>query len=334
MRTAKILTTAAVVAMLCSPLLAGNKHRGYSHRGHHHHHYGGGYRGYRSNFRTYSAISVGIGLLGTVLSNRSYGYGYPRVSYGYSYPSIGYGYQGCGYGFSPYGVAYSPRTNSTNYYLPPIYQPAELNYGPGAVKQFMGVDRNYPLATRSKTIEPAFDASGRLGDLVDLEPLTRRPTSNADTRARAARYVAQGDRLFGEQQTYLALMQYRQATKAAGDVADSYFRQGFALLALGKYDEAVDIFKSGLAIDKNYFADDFRLDDVYQDNLIAKNAHIDALAKATLSDADNADLMFLVGAFLHFDGETARSVKFLMKANDLAGGTDSHIQTALTSVGG
>ena len=56
----------------------------------------------------------------------------------------------------------------------------------------------------------------------------------------------------------------------AAQLADAYFRQGFALAAMGSYSPAVKAIQRGLAIDPRWPDSPFQLDDLYGPNAAAK----------------------------------------------------------------
>ena len=278
----------------------------------------GGFYGYHSFYRP--SIAVGIGFA------RPYYYGgWPAYGYGYRYAPVYRAYSLPTYyaAPAPYGVCYNPSYNSVNYYLPPTYAPAELAYGPQAMKQFMGVDRNFalgPLVSSSSATPPA----------ATVEPEKRGAAlrvreTNPETRARARRLTAAGDSLFLAQKYHQAREEYRDAARLAPDVPESYFRQGHALTALGQYDLAAEAFKRGMAIDSRWAAADFDLDSIYGDSRLAKAGHLEALARAALSDDRDSDKLFLLGVFLHYDGQAERATKFFRRASELAGGDASHV---------
>lgn len=154
--------------------------------------------------------------------------------------------------------------------------------------------------------------------------------ANAAATARARQFVAFGDERFREQDFSLAYQRYKKAAQSAPDLADAYFRQGLAQIALGHYPSAAAAIKRGLAFQPRWPGSDFRLDQLYGDNRLAKTNHLERLADAAANDADNADLLFLVGIELHFDGQAARARPFFERAADLgqdAGWLKGFLQT-------
>ncbi len=227
----------------------------------------------------------------------------PRVYDPYVYRRSYYGY------IEPYGTYYDPQSGYIEHYLPPIYYPGELMYGPQAVRRFFGLDRIAPPVV--VTPRPGADVAPK----IDAPPRPRE--SNLAARQRAAHFLSAGDQLFREQKHHEALQRYKSAAQAAPDVADVYFRQGFALIATNRFTLAAEAFRRGLALEPDWPSSDFRLKDLYNGAELARKAHQDALASAALADPNNADLMFVLGVFLHFDDQQERAKKFIVRAKEL-----------------
>jgi tetratricopeptide (TPR) repeat protein len=214
--------------------------------------------------------------------------------------------------FWPTGIYFNPATNTAEYYLPPTYAPAELSYGPLAVERFLGVRRDlWPaVPPGAVAVEAALDAHA----VAD-----RLRRSNETSRARGRRFVEAGDALFLQQRFHEALQRYKSAIVAAPDLADAYTRQGCALIAVRQYRLATKAFRIALELDSASLVSRLRLDDLYGDNRLAKLSHLDELARAALAAPDDGDLLFLVGALLHANGEMDRAVRFFEKAAELGG---------------
>jgi tetratricopeptide (TPR) repeat protein len=192
--------------------------------------------------------------------------------------------------------------------------PVQWQFGPQAVKRFMGVDPDFALGP----LRPAANVRLISNDAGDLNgDAVRR--SNVEARDRAARFIEFGDALFRQQQFHAALQRYKTAATNAPDMAEAYFRQSLALIALGNYDTALAAVRRGLQLKPDWAEDDFRLDSLYGDNRLAKAAHRESLARAVLADdSQNPDLLFLLGVLLHFDGQAARAQRFFRRAWELA----------------
>ena len=212
--------------------------------------------------------------------------------------------------------------NYVNYRLPPIYYQAELAYGPQAMKQFMGVDRNFAMGPLTYTV---YDATKEAARAVDLKPApgaTAAPDlrlSNARTLELARRYVDFGDGRFRDQKYHDALQRYKTALAIAPDLADAHIRHGLASVATGRYEAAVESIVRGLELDPNWPARGFNLGDVYADTHAAKTGHLEALARTALAKKDDASSLYLLGVLLYLDGHKDRSQKFLGRAAELFG---------------
>ena len=152
----------------------------------------------------------------------------------------------------------------------------------------------------------------------ESRPVDSAEISSLDDRRRAGKYVEQGDELFARGRYLEAMSVYRRAAESARDVAQPWFRLGFAYLAAGRYERSSESFREGLQRDPGYFESGFRLAQLYGGEEAAKESHVEALAQAALDDDANPDLAYLVGVFLHFDGQAERAVPFFDRAEKLA----------------
>lgn len=247
-----------------------------------------------------------------------------------SYYRPGYGY-GPGYDYIyPYPSYPWPR-----YYMGPLYLPAETMYGPEAVKRFMGVDQT-PAPSPAEpnvVIEPKIivppnrdGADANEPDAVDLRGTNRRAL------ALAWRFIGFGDAQFADQNYADAQQRYRKATQAAPKMAEGYFRQGYAYLAMQRYELAAEAFKEGLEFDDEWPESDFANEELYGDNKLAEKSHHDALAETADQNRHDSDLFFLLGVFRYFGGEKEAAVDALEHAKRLLAENDRHIQVFLDAL--
>lgn len=278
---------------------------------------------------------VGAGLGVGAFSPYGYGYGSPwGGTYGSFYSSSYYGgtpfvgnLSGGGYGFSyPYG--YYGRFRG-GFSLPPIVIPAGTMYGPGVVQDFLGFDQQ--VATQSSYTVPqvnvnAGQAGGGFGVLAPGAnvPKAHVHASNQPARDRAKKQLAIGDDWFRKQQYGNAASAYREAIRAAPDVADAYFHQAAIAVAQNRYDAAVDGIKSGMRISTAYLDAGFKYSTLYGDNKLARTAHLETLAQAATVEP-TSDLYFLMGVMLFFDDHPRRAGPFFAKARELSAGETWHI---------
>jgi len=234
-------------------------------------------------------------------------YSYGRYPYSYPYPAGGYPY-------------YWPRYYYR--YPPPVFLPAETLYGPEAMKRFMGVDHwCRPQADVNVIVAP---------ERADKQPAAaagqgERRASNQQAITLAWKFIGYGDAHFGNQKYAEANARYRKAAAAAPQLADGWFRQGFALVAIGRYDLAVQAIKRGLKFKANWAESDFRLNELYGGNVLTKSAHLDTLAEAAKKNPNDTDLLFLLGVLFHFDGKPDRAAPLLQRAKQLLAGDDAHL---------
>ncbi len=149
--------------------------------------------------------------------------------------------------------------------------------------------------------------------------------TNAHAVALAWKFIGYGDAQFARGEFAEANDRYRKAARSGPQVADAWFREGFALTAMGRYDLAVAAVRRGLEIDPKWSASGFDLDTLFGRDAAAKQAHLDALIKAADDDPLNADLLFLVGVHLHFDGQSALAEKYFQRARRIAGDQAEHV---------
>ncbi len=157
--------------------------------------------------------------------------------------------------------------------------------------------------------------------------------TNAASKARAGKFIGYGDKNF-EKQSYLsAVERYKAAARAAPDVAEAYFRQGFGFVAMGNYTSAAKAFRRGLGIRSDWSDSPFRLDKIYGDNRLVKTAHLESLAMAVEANPLDADLLMLLGLQMFFDGQAERSEVFFARVAQLGGNEDQRLDGFLPRPG-
>ena len=280
----------------------------------------GGYCGYRpfysvGYFPAYGGYYGGIG----------YPYYYGGYGYPYSYSRVGIGYGvplGVGY------YSYQPSTSLVVTASPAVSQAARqgakpaingnvVKNGPAAVQQFLGLANLQPVMV-AKRAAPHDQALARF--------------SNPETRRKAERLIAEGDTLFRAQNFNSALQKYKLAASLAPDIAEAYWRQGHALVAVNQFESATTAFKRAIALTDELGRGGFRLDDLYGGASLTKSAHVESLAEYAMSLRNSPDPYFLLGVFLTYDGQAERATKFFERAADLAGISGGHIAVFLAPV--
>jgi len=161
------------------------------------------------------------------------------------------------------------------------------------------------------------------GPAVDEAPAKGTPkTTSPEQKARAGKFIGFGDANFADQKYLAAIERYKSASRIAPDLAESYLRQGHALVALGQYENAVKAFRRGLRIRPEWSGSPFRLDQLYGPDRIAKVSHIETLAKAVEANPLDSNLLMALGMQLFFDGQPQRAGVFFARVAQLGGNDD------------
>lgn len=147
--------------------------------------------------------------------------------------------------------------------------------------------------------------SGGVDAASDFVPLVR--SSAADARRRAEAFMESGDKLFRQGRIADALAQYELASEAASDWGEPAVRRALAQVALQEFAVASKTLRTALRLDPRVVRGEFRLDALYHERPTDKEAHLEALATAALDRSGDAELVFLVGAWLHWDGQNDRA---------------------------
>lgn len=226
----------------------------------------------------------------------------------------------------PYPYPYRPYYYE-RYYYAPLYIPAERLYGPQALARFLGWDTFNRRPPTVNVLAPEENADNEAGGPKGIAP--REPNlrgTNQKALALGWKFIGYGDAHFANEKYSDAYGRYRKAVRAAPQLAAGYFRQGYALAAVGRYELAAKALKRGLALDPLWPASGFSNDELYGRNELAKTTHLDAMAKAAEGRPHDADLMFLLGVYFHFDGEPDRAAIFFRRAAPLVGADDAHLK--------
>ncbi len=291
------------------------------HIGHHGHHIGRhvGYRGHYVGYRGWR-----VGHWGHHSWNRwAYRPLYRPHFVSYRYPIYrSYGYSAYGFYGNPWFGAVQGYVAPVRYSYPSVYYAAPYcaSYTPSPAETSVG-SKIIEFAEQDRGTE-ALLASYRTQSPVDVASLTGH-----------ARQVNYGDRLFGGSFYGEALRKYDAASQLAPESAEVQFRRGFALIALEQYGQAAAAFKQGLALDASYAPSAGQLATLYgQAGSKARTGHLEAMAGAALSSEPDADLLFVIGLFLHCEGQSQRAAPFFQQAAELASGDAPHLQPFLNPV--
>jgi tetratricopeptide repeat protein len=207
-----------------------------------------------------------------------------------------------------YMPAFGPYYPAYPYFVPQSFN----NLGPAVVPRDWDRARNDP-ADKSRPKVPR--------------------VSNAETKAKAGKFIGFGDGNFGKQKYSAAIERYRTAAEMAPDLAEPYFRQGYALVALGQYENAAKAFRRALKIRPDWSDSAFRLDQIYGADQLAKTTHLESLAKAIEANPFDSELLVALGVQLYFDGQRDRAGVFLARAAQLGANEDKLLNDFLPKPG-
>jgi len=232
--------------------------------------------------------------------------GYPGVPPGYCYYRV------------PVAYCY-PRTVPVYYYQPRLiyFDPAAplLRDLAAVTNRYIGTTRPQPsssgVAQGSTATAQADHVNENRGPsgLAVAEPIKFRP-SNEQQRALASRFLTFGDQQFSAGQYRDAYFKYKEAEKAAPDVAESLFRQGFALIATKQYELAFQAFRRGLRIDPTWPKKPFSVQRLYHERELDFREHLANLAAECEKKNHDPMLAFLLGVMLFRSGRAEDAANF------------------------
>jgi hypothetical protein len=248
--------------------------------------------------------------------SRTFFYGSGPADYGYSVwdPCFDYGCYGpaCGYDYGPIAPY-------------PLAIPSESLFGLGPVLNMLGA--------AGAAASPPVPNVAIAPDIKPTEKVLKPRTSGAEALARAGRFVSAGDEHFAAQRYRDANARYRTATETAPDLVEAFFRQGQALLAGGQFELAGKAFKRGLRLGSRWPQAQFDLAELYGDNQVARNAHLEAVAAAAENAPQDGTLWLLVALELHFGGQQERALPFFRRAAELLPGEELNLEAVLQPAG-
>jgi tetratricopeptide (TPR) repeat protein len=209
----------------------------------------------------------------------------------------------------------------------PVFVPPGFPFGPNAIHPYMGI---HPFR---QPVVPNIIVLNK-DDGEDADEKRQQRATNDRVVALGWKFIGYGDAHFENQRYAEAYQRYRKAVQVAPRLAAAHFRQGFACTATGRYELAAQAFRRGLEFEPDWPSSDFRVDEIYGPNRLAKTSHLNALAQAASNDPHNGDLLFLVGVRLYFDDQQERAKKFFQRAADLGVGIQDQARLFLDAIDG
>jgi tetratricopeptide (TPR) repeat protein len=222
------------------------------------------------------------------------------------------------YGY--YGSTYNPNSNFVAMSVSGrvVNRPATT---PAAVRNLLDLSRE-DLLTMLRTPSGA-PAAAAGPAIAAAKPAVR--IANPEQRRKAEESLAVGDVLFREQKFHSALQRYKLASQLAPNMAETYWRQGHALIATANYELAGGAFRRALALDPETGRGAFTLDELYGGAAMAKASHLESLAGWALARGDASEPYFLMGVQLYYNGQQERANRFFTRASELAGPAGGYI---------
>lgn len=258
-------------------------------------------------------------------------YGFARLglpAYGYNY-----GYSGISaytpFGGLNFGIG-TPGVYSAYPYSGPVYSWFPL--APTSLQPVWNAPN--PLDPAAGAGQPANGAAPAPQPVKPppqvINPLVK--ASSPEAKVKSLRLQMQGDEWFAKQNYLQAYARYKQAVSEAADVAAPRFRMGLVLAAMGHFDLAVTEIKRGLALDAKWPATGEQLEQLFgANNVIAREGVLQRVAAWVREDVRDPNRLFLLGVFLHFNGEGDKARTFFETADQLAG-SPAHVRAFLFPV--
>ena len=237
----------------------------------------------------------------------AYGYGFGPI-YG-PVPSWYYGWPGVPLVPNPVVVQPSPPVIIQN-----IIQAAAL---PPARQAFVPPEADVPAAKPApRPAKPVVPPPPKPPARVEVEeaPKPARPRADAD------RITEAGRKAFTDGQYGRALELFRRAVEITPNEPTAHYLVSQAQFALGKYREAVAAIAAGVALRADWPNARFVSRDLYWKKPGLFDDHLKALREAVAAFPDDAELAFLLGHQLWFDGKPDEARPLFQKAAALAKG--------------
>jgi tetratricopeptide (TPR) repeat protein len=165
---------------------------------------------------------------------------------------------------------------------------------------------------------PARPAAKVVGPVIPPDP--PRPPAGLAGRADADRVAEAGRRAFTDGQYGRALELFRRAAVLTPDEPSAHYLVSQAQFALGKYREAVVAIAAGMAVRPDWPQARFGSRELYWKKPELFDDHLAALRQAEAEFPDDANLVFLLGHQVWFDGKHDEARPLFRKAAALGKG--------------
>jgi hypothetical protein len=161
-------------------------------------------------------------------------------------------------------------------------------------------------------------------------PVMREPPQ-LEPRSENARLIELGKEAFAETAYGLAAQRFHQAATVLPADPTAQFLLAQALLALGKYQDAMDAVNAGMVLEPNWPTFNFRPLDLYGAHVALYPEHLQRLADVAERFPNDPAVLFMSGYALWFDGRKDEAPDFFHKAQK-AGADPNVIDNFLRSL--
>jgi hypothetical protein len=186
-------------------------------------------------------------------------------------------------------------------------------------------DRNKPKDREKKPAQPEPAPQPRPEAPKPPQPkppdMPRIPHPDPEPRGEYARLIELGKESFADTDYGLAAQRFRQATTVLANDGLARLLLAQALLALGKYQDAVDAIYTGMTAEPNWPVSNFHPLDLYGAHVALYPDHLHRLEDAVGRHPNDAVVLFLFGYELWFDGRKDEARGLFQKA--AAAGADA-----------
>jgi hypothetical protein len=201
-----------------------------------------------------------------------------------------------------------------------VMRPPTVNVR-SAAPDLSGIDLDVEPASKIWGEKPALAKrpAEKIGEAARIEFAPEKPNPKPEPVPEGQRLTELGVEAFHAGEYNLALRRFRQVAEDAPLGARSLFLEGQALIAMGKYRDAVEIIEQGLKRMPDWPTSGFRPKrELYDKDEATWTAHRKQLAQAQRLHPKNADYMFLLGYIDWFDGEREAAIEQFRAARALA----------------
>jgi tetratricopeptide (TPR) repeat protein len=141
-----------------------------------------------------------------------------------------------------------------------------------------------------------------------------------EIRTDVTKLIELGDQQFSDQKHAAALDSYQSAARIDPTSADAQLRQGFVLSALGRYDQAVKVFRRALQLRQDWTESSFELNQICSHDGLAATER--RMSRALEIKPRHLNLLIAMSMQMVFNGLPDQARAYVDRAIDIAGEND------------